>query len=144
MQLHLHSSIHLHDVDRGYTVFPLLQLTWDIFHRTVGNILSMTQTIQKHCKWTLLVQMNIFLMHTDHLLWLIRCDYSVPVSCSSADNTGKLFAALPTQAEVIFLYVWGHDKSASLYINASNTVSSIHQQKILIHRLKKQNIYIKM
>jgi len=36
--------------------------------------------------------------------------------------TRKLLAAPPLQAKVIFLYVWGHDKATSLYINASDTV----------------------
>jgi hypothetical protein len=124
---------------------PLLLLIWSTFHTTVGNILYMTQTIQKHHKRTLLVQMNIFLMHAHHLPWLIRCDCSVHVSCSSSDNTGTLFAALPPQVQIIFFYVLGHDKSTSLYINASNNVSSIlHQKKTSIPWFKKQNIYIKM
>jgi hypothetical protein len=74
--------------------------------------------------YTKALQMNTLGSHknTSHaqrpLLLLITGDYSAPVSCLHK----KLFAALPIQAKVTFLYVWEHDNSTSLYINASNNV----------------------
>jgi hypothetical protein len=85
-------------------------LMQDIFHKTLGDIFSMTHTLQKYCKSTFYVKLNTC------TLWLIKDKCMQLGSDCSGDKTAIVLASKRTQAETVCFEAQGHNKSTTLYI----------------------------
>jgi hypothetical protein len=73
-------------------------------HKSFGDTLSVRHTSQKYSKWTLLVQLNTILMHTEPPVFYNSWDMFACIMFQH-NNMEKVLVIMPTKADRLYFPV---------------------------------------